>query len=370
VIRPIVLGFGSPELLALAMVGLSFIAFLSRGNPIKGLAMGLLGVLTAFVGVFSFTGTPRFTFGIFYLYDGIPLAAVGMGIFAIPELIEMIVSGSIVKVAEVESKETHGVREGIKDCFRHWRTLLACSALGSVLGLAPGVGVMTATFLAYAVARLMSKRGHEFGLGCVEGVIGVESVDNAKEGSSLLTTLAFGIPSGATMAMFLVIIMMAGISPGVEMMTKHLDIIWSLVIALIISNMMAAGIGLVSTRYLVRMVSIRMNFLAPAIVLLVLVGAYGINSRVEDVVLTFFVGGIGYVMKRFDFSRITFIVGFVLGDLIERYFLLSLGMLGPYFITKSPIAMGLLLVIIPVAGHQWIKSLFGRLMSRRGGAAT
>ena len=364
VARPIVLWFGSPELFALSMLGVCFIALLSRGSTIKGVVMGLLGILTAFVGVFSFTGTPRFTFGLFYLYDGVPLVAVAIGIFAIPELIDMIVGGGIVKT-QVKVGQMHGVWEGIKDCFRHWRTVLCCSALGAGLGLIPGVGVIATVFVAYGLARLISKQPQEFGLGCVEGVIGPEAADNAKEGGGLITTLAFGLPAGISMAMVLVILMMAGISPGVDIMVKHLDMVWSLVIALIVSNIMATGIGLATAKYLARLVHVRMNFLAPIILLLVLVGAYGLNSRVEDVILAFIVGGIGYLMKKFEFSRVTFIVGFVLGDLLERYFLLSVGTLGPTFLIKKPVALALLLTLIPVFGQQWIRDIYRKLRSRR-----
>jgi len=113
------------------------------------------------------------------------------------------------------------------------------------------------------------------------------------------------------------------------------------------------------------LVHVRMNFLAPIILLLVLVGAYGLNSRVEDVILAFIVGGIGYLMKKFEFSRVTFIVGFVLGDLLERYFLLSVGTLGPTFLIKKPVALALLLTLIPVFGQQWIRDIYRKLRSRR-----
>jgi len=196
-------------------------------------------------------------------------------------------------------------------------------------------------------------------------VIGPEAADNAKEGGGLITTLAFGLPAGISMAMVLVILMMAGISPGVEIMVKHLDVVWSLVVALIISNIMATGIGLATAKYLAKLVEVRMNFLAPIILLLVLVGAYGLNSRVEDVIFAFIVGGIGYLMKKFEFSRVTFIVGFVLGDLVERYFLLSVGTLGPAFLIKKPVALALLLVLIPVFGQQWIREAYRGWRSRR-----
>jgi TctA family transporter len=361
VARPIVLAITSPELFALAMVGVSFIAILSSTHKIKGLVMGLLGILVAGVGIFPFTGTPRFSFGTFYLQDGIPLVAVAVGIFAIPELMEMTVTGGIAEKKGVDPGEVgHGVMDGVKDCFRHWRTVLSGSALGSALGFVPGVGVMTATFLSYGMARMLSKRPEEFGSGCVEGVIAPESADNAKEGSGLLTTLAFGLPGGVSMAMVLVILMMAGISPGSEIMIKHLDIIWSLVAALVISNILAAGIGIATAKYLAKIVYIRIGFLVPIILLLVLVAAYGLNSRIEDVAVAFIWGGIGYLMKEFNYSRVTFIVGFVLGDLVERYFLLSVGTIGWDFLFRRPAALGILLVIIPLLGQQWIRGLLRR----------
>lgn len=365
VARPIVLSFGSPELFSLSMLGVCFIALLSSGGSIiKSVVMGLLGILAAFVGVFPFTGTPRLTFGFFYLYDGIPLVAVAIGIFAIPELFDMIVGGGIVKVEKVQI-ELHGVWEGIKDCFRHWRTVLCCSALGAGMGLIPGIGVIATVYLAYGLARLLSKEPQKFGLGCVEGVIGPEAADNAKEGGGLITTLVFGLPAGVSMAMVLVILMMSGIAPGVDIIVKHLDIVWSLVVALIVSNVMATGIGLATAKYLAKLVYVRMNFLAPVILLLVLVGAYGLNSRVEDVIFAFLVGGIGCLMKKYGFSRVTFIVGFVLGDLVERYFLLSLGTLGPAFLLKKPMALVFLLVLIPVFGQQWIKDAYLSWRKRR-----
>jgi TctA family transporter len=368
VARPIVLAITSPELFALAMVGVSFIAILSSTHKIRGLVMGLLGILAAGVGIFPFTGTPRFTFGTFYLQDGVPLVAVCVGIFAIPELMEMTISGGIAEKNRMINPDevAHGVMRGIKDCFRHWRTVLSGSTLGSALGFIPGVGVVTATFLSYGLARMLSKRPEEFGSGCVEGVIAPESADNAKEGSGLLTTLAFGLPGGVSMAMVLVILMMAGISPGSEIMIKHLDVIWSLVGALVISNILAAAIGMVTAKYLAKIVYLRIGFLVPIILLLVVVASFGLNSRIEDVAVAFIWGGIGYLMKEFNYSRVTFIVGFVLGDLVERYFLLSVGTIGWDFLIKRPAALVILLFIIPLVGQQWIRGLLRR-SDREGG---
>ncbi|MFB3886480.1 MAG: tripartite tricarboxylate transporter permease [Thermodesulfobacteriota bacterium] len=370
VARPIVLAITSPELFALAMVGVSFIAILSSTHKIRGLVMGLLGILAAGVGIFPFTGTPRFTFGTFYLQDGVPLVAVCVGIFAIPELMEMTVSGGIAeKNKRIDLGEVaHGVLTGIKDCFRHWRTVLSGSALGSALGFIPGVGVVTATFLSYGLARMLSKRPEDFGTGCVEGVIAPESADNAKEGSGLLTTLAFGLPGGVSMAMVLVILMMAGIAPGSEIMIKHLDVVWSLVVALVVSNILAAAIGMATAKYLAKIVCLRVGFLVPIILLLVVVASFGLNSRIEDVAMAFIWGGIGYLMKEFNYSRVTFIVGFVLGDLVERYFLLSVGTIGWDFLIKRPAALVILFFILPLLGQQWIRRLFKR-SDREGGPA-
>ena len=358
--KPIVLAFGSPEMFVISILGISFVAVLGRGSAIKAFITGSLGVVLAFIGMHSGTGVLRYTGGILYFWNGIQMIPVFMGLFAIPEVIDLVLSGGTIARADRASVGWSDVWIGIKDVFQHWSLVLRCSTIGTALGLIPGVGVVVSQFLCYGHAKQTSKRPQEFGQGCVEGVIAPESGNNAKEESSLFTALAFGLPSGAPMAIILAALMVLGIRPGPEMITDHLNLFWTLVIALIVGNIFASVICLFAAKALAQITFIKVTILMPIIILLVILGAYGANSDIRDVFLAFAFGGIGYLMKIFDYSRVTFVIGFVLGDYVERYFLISLSTLGSGFLLGSPIAMGLLLITILILGGRGIKRLSER----------
>ena len=362
VVRPIIRAFGSPEIFVMALLGISFVAVLGRGSLPKAIVAGCLGLLLTFIGFHRGTGILRFTTGYIFLYDGLQIVPVMMGIFALPEVIDMMMEGTAIAKVEQSSVDRSQVLQGIKDVFRHWWLVLRCSAIGTSLGFVPGIGVSVATWLCYAHGKQTCKRGNEFGTGVVEGVIAPECADNAKEGGSLLTALAFGIPSGSGMAVLLAAIIMVGVVPGQEMMTKNLDLVWTLIITMIWANVLGALMCLVTARDLARVTFLKQSILASLILLFIILGAYGIANDFRDVIVSFIVGGIGYLMKRFDYSRVTFVIGFVLGDYIERYFLLSVGSLGPGFLLGSPIACALLAVTILGLASGGIKTLYRRLL--------
>jgi TctA family transporter len=270
-----------------------------------------------------------------------------------------------VEQASVGRKD---VWEGCKDVFRHWTLLLRCSAIGTALGMVPGVGGVVSQFICYGHAKQTSKRPDLFGSGNIEGVIAPESGNNAKEGGSLFTALAFGLPSGAAMVMILAALMVLGIRPGPEMITSHLDLFWTLVVSLIVGNVLSTLICLFAARPLTRITFIRGNLLVPIIILLVILGAYGVKNNIYDVFLAFAFGGVGTLMKMYDYSRVTFTIGFVLGDYVERYFLISVSSLGPDFLLGSPIALILLIVTILGLVGRGVRGLplrfFRRLISK------
>jgi TctA family transporter len=358
--RPIILAFGSPEMFMMSILGISFVAVLGRGSAIKAFIAGAFGILLAFVGFHSGTGVLRYTAGILYFWNGFQVVPVFMGLFAIPEVIDLATGGGTIARGEQANVGWEDVWAGIKDVFKHWSLMLRCSAIGTALGLVPGVGSVVSQFICYGYAKQTSKRPHEFGLGCIEGVIAPESGNNAKEGGSLFTALAFGLPSGAPMVIILAALMVLGIRPGSEMITKHLDLFWTLVVCLIVGNILASSICILSAKGLARITFVKGTILVPIIILLVILGAYGVANDVRDVVLAFVFGGIGHLMKKYDYSRITLTIGFVLGDYVERYFLLSLASLGPKFLLVSPIALGLLFLTILGLAGRGIKSLSKR----------
>lgn len=358
--KPIVLAFGSPEMFVMSLLGISFVAVLGRGSAIKAIIAGSLGIVLAFVGMHSATGVLRYTGGNLYLFNGFQMVPVFMGLFAIPEVIDLVVSGGTIARTDQANVGWPDVWGGIKDVFHYWSLMLRCSAIGTALGLVPGVGVVVSQFICYGHAKQTSKRPQEFGRGSVEGVIAPESGNNAKEEGSLFTALAFGLPSGAPMAIILAALMALGIRPGPEMITDHLNLFWTLVITLVIGNIFASGICLLAAKGLAQITFIKGTILVPIIILLVILGAYGTNCDMKDVFLAFAFGGIGYLMKLFDYSRVTFAVGFVLGDYVERYFLMSVSNLGPGFLLTSPIAMVLLIITILGLTGRGVKRLSKR----------
>jgi len=224
--------------------------------------------------------------------------------------------------------------------------VLRCSAIGAGVGVVPGVGGVVAQFLCYGYAKKTSKRSEEYGTGCEEGVIAPESGNNSKVGGALLTTLAFGIPGSAAMVVILSAMMILGIEPGPDMLTAHLDLLWMIVLTVIIANCVASLVGLVTAKPLAQLTFVKGNILVPVIMLMVVLGAYGVRSDMRDVITAFVFGFLGYLMKMYDYSRVTFTIGYVLGDYAERYFLISFASLGPYFLLRSPIALILLIITI------------------------
>jgi len=369
VARPIILAFGSPEMFMMSILGISFVAVLGRGSAVKSFIAGAFGIILAFVGFHSGTAVLRYTAGLLYLWNGLQVVPVFMGLFALPEVIDLAVRGGTIarEQANVGWADVWG---GVKDTFRHWTLVLRCSAIGTALGLVPGVGSVVSQFICYGHAKQTSKRPQEFGTGSIEGVIAPESGNNAKEGGSLFTALAFGLPSGAPMVIILAALMVLGIKPGSEMITKHLDLFWTLVVSLIVGNMIATCICILSARALAQITFVRSTILVPIVILLVILGSYGVANNIRDVVLAFVFGAIGHLMKKYDYSRVTLTIGFVLGDYVERYFLLSLATLGPGFLLVSPIALGLLvLTILGLAGRGMkglSKKFFGGLREEEG----
>ncbi|MDI6755792.1 MAG: tripartite tricarboxylate transporter permease [Thermodesulfobacteriota bacterium] len=367
--KPIVLAFGSPELFMMAVMGISFVAVLGRGSARKAFISGALGILVAFVGFHSGTGVLRYTGGMIYFWEGIKIVPVFMGLFAIPEVIELAVKGGAIAKVEKSEIKWNDVGQGIKDVFKNWSLVLRCSAIGAGIGIVPGVGGVVSQFITYGHAKQTSKRPQEFGLGCVEGVIAPESGNNAKEGGALLTTLAFGIPGSAAMVIILAALMVLGVKPGPDMMIRHLDLVWTIVAALILGNVVSSCICLLAARELARITFLKGTILVPLIIVLVILGAYGVANDIRDVLVAFAFGGIGYLMKIYDYSRVTFTIGFVLGDYAERYFLISLASLGPGFLLSSPISIVLLLLVILglVGGHgkRLLLNLFQRQKKRK-----
>ncbi|MFC1815884.1 tripartite tricarboxylate transporter permease, partial [Thermodesulfobacteriota bacterium] len=360
-IRPIVISFQSPECLMLVFMGICFIAILGQDSPGKGLVAGGLGLLLSLVGLHEVSGVPRYTFGTLYLWDGIRLVPLALGLFAIPEVVKLITTGgTIATVKEPLTAITSDVLQGIKDVFQHWWLFLRCAFIGTLVGIIPGVGGAIAVFVAYGHAKQTSKHPERFGTGCVEGIIAPESANDAKEGGSLVPTLAFGIPGSAGMAVLLGALLVLGLQPGPAFLKEHLDLTFTLVGTIVLANIMGSIICLLLATKMAKIAFVPGQILAPLILSLIAIGSYSIADNIMDVFAAFILGGFGYALMKFDYSRPSLFLGFVLGSLAETYFHLSLMSYGWRFILK-PVALVLLIITVLSIFSKPIGTLLRRL---------
>jgi len=349
VLRELVLIFGPPEFLMLALLGLSAVAVATPGQLLRGLMMGGVGLMLALAGFDRVHGGLRYTFGVEYMWDGVRLIPALIGLFALAEIINLSVRGGSVSTAKVNTK-IHGVTAGVLDVFRHYRTLIRGSVIGAFVGAVPGVGGTVASFLSYSTTVQFSSEPETFGKGNVEGVIASEASNNAKDGGSLIPTLAFGIPGSTEMAVFLGALVLHGIQPGPLLILDHPDIIFTLIYALSFACVFATLFGFVTARYLVRITEVDAQYLAVVVPVVALVGAYALRNSFGDVATAVVFGIVGYLMIRLEFPRLTLVIALVLGNLAEVSFFQSSKILrGDWSEMMSRPAVGVIAILILVS---------------------
>ncbi|HXG50615.1 MAG TPA: tripartite tricarboxylate transporter permease [candidate division Zixibacteria bacterium] len=350
---PLVLSIGSPEFFMLALLGITFVGSLSGGNIVKGLLAGGLGLMISTIGLDPIRGVPRFTFeGILgegasiFLWDGVDLVSVTIGLFAIPEIIDLAVKGTSISREQVG--KLGGVMEGVKDTFRHWWLVLRCSALGAYVGILPGVGGGTAQWVAYAYAVQSSPDKERFGKGAVEGVLGPGAANNSTRGGDLITTVAFGIPSSVSTAILFGAFLIQGIVPGPDMLNpaKHLALTFSFVWIIIVSNIITVAACFMFLNPLARITNIRGTLLIPFLLVLIYLGGFTVKNSFGDMIMVLIFGALGWLMVQFDWQRPPLLVGLVLGTITERNFWISTRAYGAGWLTHP----GVLLIAVLIAG--------------------
>lgn len=324
VMRPAVLWLGPAELLMLVVWGMTTVAMLVRGSPVKGLAMAGLGCLLAFVGLDPHTGEPRYSLDTLYLRDGLKLVPVFIGIFALAESLDLSVGSPVSISGRTRLADLRGsVREGVASVFRHFGVFIRCSVIGTVIGMIPGIGGTVASFTAYGHAAAHSKDGR-FGRGDIRGVIAPEAANDAKDGGAFVPTLAFGIPGGSGTAMLLTVLTLHGIAPGRDMLTTNADLMFVLIWSLFLSNWLTSILGIAIVNPLTRLTLIPSQRLVPFIVVVGSLAAYLYRGQMLDVLVAFAFGIFGFFLKRYDWPRIPFVIALILTPLFENYLNLTL----------------------------------------------
>ena len=348
VLEPIVLAFSPAEFFLLAILGITFIAFLAGGNNIfKGMIVGLFGMMLATVGMDPQTGTARYAGDYLFLWDGVSLVTCVLAIFAVPEMITLAVKGGSIAAISMEGVKFSykQIFQGVMEVPRHWFLALRTSIIGAMIGMVPGLGGSAAAWLCYGHAVQTSKNPERFGHGAVEGVIAPETASNAKEGGSLLPTLFFGIPGSSGMAVMMGAFLILGIQPGPAMITKNLDLVWTLIWALVVGNLIAVSFLLFITRWVAVLTFINATMLVPFIVVLVVIGAYVNEGQWENLLILLAMSMVGYAMLRANWPRAPFVIGLVLGRIAEESLHKAMDLWGLGFFTR-PISLVLIGMIV------------------------
>lgn len=324
IILPVILSFNSPELFMLGLLGLAMVGSLSGGSVLKGLAVAGLGILLATVGEAVTVAIPRFTFGTDYLSDNLPLIPVVLGLFAIPEIMELAIRNtSISKIPEGQS-EGGGLMDGVKDAFRHWWLAVRCAIIGTYVGMLPGLGAAIVDWIAYGHAVQSAKDKSQFGKGDIRGVIAPEAANNATRGGSLVPTVAFGIPGSLGTAILLGALLIQGLKPGPEMLTDNLHITFSMVWSIVVANIAVAILLMFLSKQVAKVAFLPGHMLVPGVILFVFMGAWIGGASLGDWITCLVMGMVGFIMKRGGWPRPPLILALILGNIMETAFQISI----------------------------------------------
>jgi len=315
--RPLVLAFGLPEMLMITILGLSMVAILAGRVPLKGVAAAGLGLMVGTIGEAAAAGSLRMaTYDIPYLIDGPKLVIVGLGIFAVPEIVALLRHDqSISRSGGLGA----GWLDGVRDWWSNLFLSIRCSIIGVIVGVIPGLGGSVVDWIAYGHTVQTVRDKSRFGSGDIRGVIGPESSNNAKEGGGLVPTLIFGIPGSGSMAVFLGGLALLGYDAGPQMIQSNLDLTYTIVWSLALANVFGAGLCIAFSSVIARLTTIRFSLLGPFLFMLISFAAFQSGQALEDLAALFLVGLLGIFLRRFDWSRPAFLIGFVLSHQAENF---------------------------------------------------
>ncbi|NVO15419.1 MAG: tripartite tricarboxylate transporter permease [Rhodoplanes sp.] len=313
------LGFGPVEMSAVMVLALTFIAALAGNSLLRGLAAGAFGLLCATVGLDIESSTPRLTFDQVALFDGVPLLAVTVGMLALSEM--------IIQAEEVFSRPADAASAVVTDAagdrfgwteFRHvLPTFLQSSLVGTAIGLLPGLGPTVASFASYALAKRFAKPGEQFGKGELKGVAAAETADNAVVPASFIPLFALGLPGSVSAAILIAALTIHGVTPGPRLFEEQPRLIYGIFGAMLIAALVMLVVGRIGLLAFAQLTRVPATIIIPVVTMLCLVGAYLESHSVFAVGMMVGFGLLGYLMHRFDYSRVTFLIGFVIGPQLE-----------------------------------------------------
>jgi TctA family transporter len=344
VAKPLILMLSTAELFSLAILGLSVVGILAGNSMVRGLAACGLGIVFGGIGAAPATGETRLGLGIEYLMDGVPLVIIGLGLFAIPELVDLMRRQNPIAG---QSALGRGWLRGVKDTISNWFLVLRSSALGTFIGAIPGLGGGVVDWIAYGFAVQSTKDKSKFGKGEIKGVIAPESANNALQGGALMPTLLFGIPGSGSMAVFLAGMALIGLQPGPNMVTTNLHLTYTIAWTLAMASIIGAFLCFLLASPIARLTAIPFNLIAPAMIMVICFAAFQARRDLSDLLLLLSIGLLGIFLRRFGWPRSAFLIGFVLSGQVETYLYQALQFYGTDFLARPGVLIiGALTVIV------------------------
>jgi len=353
----VALKFGPTEYFSLMLVGLSLVTYLAQKSLAKAVIMTSLGIMLSTVGLDRVYSTPRYTFNITELRDGVGLVPMAMGLFGIAEVlinVEKEIKRSVFK------SRISGLFCSLQDWKDSMWPLVRGSVIGFFLGTLPGGGPTMASFVSYAVEKKVSKHPEKFGTGAIEGVASPEAANNSAAGGSFIPLLTLGIPASGGTAMLLAALMLQGIQPGPLLMVQNAELFWGVIASLYVGNIMLLVLNLPLIAIWVQVLRVPYKILFPFILFFCIIGAYAINNNVVDVLIMIFFGFFGYLLRKFEFEPAPMILAFVLGPIMEtslrQSLIVSKGSLRIFFAHPIAVAGILVMILILISPFfQWVR---------------
>ncbi len=338
----VALKFGPVEYCSLMVLGLVGAIVLAQRSLVKAFEMVFLGLLLGLVGTDVTSGIERYTFGVPDLYDGFSFVVIAVGLFGYAEIA---VNLEHRTKREFVTAEVKGWLPTSTDVRASWKAVLRGSALGCMLGILPGGGAILGSFASYALEKRLASDPSRFGKGAIEGVAAPESANNAGSMTSFIPMLTLGIPTNAIMALMLGAMMVWGITPGPEVMTKQPGMFWGLIASMWVGNIMLLVLNLPLIGIWIRLLKVPYRLLYPAILLLCCIGVYTVNKSTGDILLMAGFGLLGYIFAKLDCEPAPLLLAFILGPLMEENLRRAMLMSGgdPSVFFTQPISLILLL---------------------------
>jgi len=343
--------FGPFEYFTLILMAMVLIASVSQGSMVKGLIAGLLGMLVSMPGVDPSAGQPRLTFDWYVLNSGLKLLPVLIGIFAVSQIIGDIVS--IGKKYEKMETNLKGMIMTLNDWKNQFVNVMRSSIIGTGVGILPGIGASIGSIIAYTTAKNTSKKPEEYGKGSEEGIVASEAANNATIGGALIPLIAMGIPGSVIDAILIGALMIHSIQPGPTLFITNADVVWAMIAACLVANVVMFGVMLGSVHIVARIMYVPREFLLPVILVFCIVGAFGLDNTMFDVWVMLGFGVLGFAMERAGFPLGPFVIGFVLAPLMEEKLrsglMMTAGSISPIFTKPLPLIFLIIAIVLLVA---------------------